>query len=166
MDKLTFYKEVYFRELSRKESLDNNYSVNILTILSGLIVVNYIFVDLYINKINIDKCLLALPLFVFVTSFFLFCLSVGWLMKAYNNFFDGFEYANIPLLESIRSAEIEDGNKEFNRKVIQEISEVTSIYQKINTERNTYYFKSRKYLIGYFISTVIFIILYYIFQLT
>ena len=155
------FKEIYFKECSRKESLDNNYSVNILTISSGIIIVNYIFIEKYI-ELNLDKCILIFPIILFVSGLLTFSICIYWLAMGFNNGIKGFNYNDFPLLKEIEINKIRYSDEEYPKILREELLQISSTFQNINQIRFNYYHKSRKHLVTTFIITSIFIALYYL----
>ena len=161
MNDIDLFKDIYFKEISRKESLDNNYSVNILTILTGITIVVYIYIEKF-SSLELERCELIFPIIFFSFGLLMFGTCIYWLAMGFNNGFAGFKYEEFPLLkemEANRHRFTEDG---YNNELRKELLEITSNFQFKNKTRLDYYHNSRKYLVITFLSTAIFVSLYYL----
>lgn len=161
LSEIGLFKEIYFKEISRKESLDNNYPVNILTILTGLVVVNYIFIEKFIT-LQLEKCKLLFPLMIFISGLIVFIICIYWLAMGFNKILDGYNYSELPLLKEINSKKPTFKEEDYLNELRTEIIESTSVFQAFNQERLDYYHKSRKFIVLAFITTSIFVSVYYL----
>lgn len=93
MDKIILYREIYYREIERKNDLEKS-----LVLPAGLITALCTALFYFITKFNFSCCLWLRILFVILTCLATGCIGVTiyYLFKAYNNFTFGYEYHYIP----------------------------------------------------------------------
>lgn len=159
-----FFKDLYMKEVSRKESLDNNYPVVIVTVLSGLTILSYIFIEKY-QQLRIEPSAQNLPAFILIVGLICYIICVYWLALAFNNGFKGYKYTELPLLTHVNTNKENYIVQEYNKLLRKEVLEVASEFQRINQIRLDCYHKSRKSLVLTFAMTAIYISIFYLIQL-
>lgn len=177
MDSFSFYKSLYERELKRRHDLEGSLSP-ILTVLSAIVGILYFFA----NNFSINFCTQkkAFPSFFLILAVLCFTMCLLKLFKAYNNFFDGFDYKNLSLPTEIRKMELlytqdEIDYKDYNdlqpnfqkkhlfvNELITRLNLITDHNKTINDERGIHFHKTKTYMILTFIMTVIFCLTIYI----
>lgn len=152
------------KEVSRKESLDNNYPVVIVTVLSGLTILAYIFIEKY-QQLPIEPYALILPVLILVSGLICYLACVYWLALAFNAGFKGYDYSELPILTDVNTHKGNYTPEEYNQKLRTEVLEVTAVFQRINNKRLDCYHRSRKFLVLTFTMVGIYILIFYLIQL-
>lgn len=108
MNTFEFYKDLFSKELSRKNEIES--AVNIpIGIITFIVAVNYYFVSEFNSNISvIIKVILTLIVLSLIISIF-------FLAKSFNNLFTGFKYQNLPDTKELRL--YEKNLKAFNKEV-------------------------------------------------
>ena len=163
LDVFSYYKSVYDRELKRKEALDNDYSRSIFIILPLLLSVNFHFFS-QINFENYTFMKICLSCIVLFCSFVFSATSIIYLIKAYNNFYKGFNYLTPPSLSETRVAEKKHTEDEIKFSIADRIVKYATVFQRINNKRSGFYYKCRTQLLNLTISTFINVIVFYLFS--
>ena len=164
MGNLEFYNGLLKTEQERKQFLDNSYANSTITVMSGFVLVNFYFWDLIINYTGPPTCAITISWFVFAASLIQFFLALYYFIRAYNNWFFGYDYKSLPKIANFWTIQKTSNDPEkFERSVIESISKAADIHQKFNIIRFKRYFQARQWLIGLLISTIIYISIYYIF---
>lgn len=163
---LDFYSTLLEREQSRKEILDNHYANGTMTIIGGIVLVNFYFLNLVLESQDLTSCQKSITFFVLILSLILFAYSIHYFLKAYNNWFDGYNYLSLPKIKNFRSEQkrLVNNEGEVVDSIIDSISKAASDYQGKNIKRFELYFKCRQMLIALFLSTTVYITLYYSFK--
>lgn len=162
MNSFSFYKSIYDRELARRVTLDSliNIPITILTIIVGLnaIKIDEIFSDKILSDYKLPHVFSLVVLISVLTSIF-------FLIKSYNNWFKGFAYRNLALMEKIREFEtidIPDYNEKvdnneklhFEIELINRIIFVTDNHISINDQRSLDLYRAKTSVIISLIFTI------------
>ena len=127
MDDFNFYKNLFDRELSRRNDLDNaiNLPLNTLIICAGLIY----FLITKIVEINSNITIYIIYIIIVFATIFLI-KSIYYLIMSYNNLFKGFDYLQFPSTRKLRDYQFElqkfdkiqtEQNNSFERPIGNEI---------------------------------------------
>jgi hypothetical protein len=165
MKNLEFYKEIYFREIDRKNELNNIINIPIL-IITGIISVQFYFYNQQIEN--------SLKIFLEVLS--LICAlsilySMFYLLKSFGNFFKNHSYKELNEMKSIFNYEkdlikeqirIEDAENIFLEYLSEQFSDCASHNFLINKTRTEDIAKSKKGIFISIICTILFSIIFLI----
>lgn len=165
MKRYEFYKELYFKQIDRKNSLES--SLNTPISLTS-IVVGTIFYFLF----NFDFSINCYQNFFFITItiivFIFIGISVHNLIMSYNNFKNGYDYEYLPYSLEIEKYYDElvnyyndpnvqsDGSADidFENFLIDKMNEYHDVNAYNNDVKSSFLFKAKKYLVFSLILTV------------
>ncbi|BDB52149.1 hypothetical protein [Flavobacterium ammonificans] len=162
MKNLEIYKEFYFREIDRKNELNNIINIPII-IITGIISVQFYFYSQQIeNSLKIYLEVLS------IISALSILYSIFYLLKSFGNFFKNHSYKELNEMNSIYKYERElikeqkktaDAESLFLEYLNEQFSDCASHNFLINKTRTEDIAKSKK---GIFISTILFSIIFLI----
>ena len=154
MNNLDFYKEFYFREIDRKNELNNVINIPIL-IITGIISVHFYFYTQQIQN--------SFKIYLFILSFIAgvsIIYSTFYLLKSFSNFFKNHSYKELNEMKVIykferdlitEQSKVEDAEKLFSESLVEQLSDCESHNFLINKTRTEDIAKSK---IGIFISVI------------
>lgn len=165
MKNLDIYKEFYFREIDRKNELNNIINIPIL-IITGIVSVQYYFYSQQIEnylKIYIE--------FLSLISLLSIIYSVIYLLKSFSNFFKNHSYKELNQMNTIYNYEIElikeqakikDAESLFLEYLNKQFCDCASHNFLINKTRTEDIAKSKKGIFLSVICTILFSIIFLI----
>jgi len=171
MNSFYFYNNIFERELKRKNDIEKSVSTPV-TILTGIIILNSFIVEKASHETIHKQILIYIFVLLVVISF---CISVVYLLKVYNNLFQGFYYKNLPFLNELREYEkevisynqdlttnAENSEKiNFEEKILDSIIKAADSHTNANSDRLFNLFKAKQFMIISLILTSIeFLILF------
>lgn len=165
MVRFEFYKELYFKQIDRKISLES--SLNTPISLTS-IVVGALFYFLFNYDFSIDFFQNFLFIFIILISFILIGISVHNLIMSYNNFKNGYDYEYLPysletekyydeLVNYYKDPNVKaEGSAEidFENFLIDKMNKYHDINAYNNDVKSSYLFKAKKFLVLSLILTV------------
>ncbi len=159
-----FYKELHTRELNRRKEIEDgiNVPIGLITLLIGLI-------SYFIKEENsfLQNCFSKI-LIVLVIIFLL--ISAFFIVMAFNNFLNSFEYEYLPNPKELYNYEIKvsDFNftvkkseqEDFSSYLKENFASIADYNKKINDKRSEYLANSKKFIILSLIFSIILIIIF------
>ncbi len=169
MDSYEFYKSIFDRELNRRKDLDASISLP-LTLLTIIVASNSYIAKQTNFKLNNCNDIVGKVLFLLIFGVVL--VTIFFLMRSFNNFFKGFAYRNLGLTSEIRKYEIEDVPRynllvkseddiiNFEKKIIEKLTESTDNHIIINDKRSyDLYLSKTSSIIGIILTTINFLLI-------
>ncbi|SOE21239.1 hypothetical protein SAMN06298216_1709 [Spirosomataceae bacterium TFI 002] len=151
-DRLNFYKELYFKEIDKRQGLNNSISVPITLIAGSFSVLFYLATQWKPSVVHGTVAILFLV--SIVLAFVCTLISVYFVVKFYSNSNAG--YVTIELakanemeeyyksLEKHHDGDKEKANIDFTQWLISELVTCTAAYQVANDKKSTDFFGFKK----------------------
>ncbi|MCY0977176.1 hypothetical protein PGH12_01335 [Chryseobacterium wangxinyae] len=144
MDTTNFYKEIHFKEIERKHTLNNSFQLPIL-ILTTLVTVN-----IYIAKQNYNDCLFKILQIVLFLNLIGFILCLFFLLKSFNNLFKNHNYKELANPNEIydyeKELKSEKRSSEFEPYIKKILCEISGHNFEINKERTEQLANAKNFL--------------------
>lgn len=172
MDRLEFYKEIYYKEIDRRFQLNESVGKPV-TIATGVAALTfYLF-----NEITKEHQLTStsyLLLILIGIGFSLFCVSVVFMALSVNNFSSGYKYPEIANVDEIRKHEktLNDYDKKTDSKdsfkewLISEYIRCANVGIIYNDKRADYLHRSKTFIILALTAIIITLLIYAIAKLS
>ncbi len=164
---IEFYKALYQREKVRRIEIDNGLNVPII-ILSGLVGLLYFVLSNF--ELVADQTWSRLGQVTAVLSMVSIVVALFFLIKAFNNWFFGFQYLALPHAQELRDyqkeltkyQELEDSDTEitFENYLIEKYVEYADNNSRTNDNRGENLYYSRVFIIISIILLLIDVIIY------
>lgn len=158
MDTTNFYKEIHFKEIERKHTLNNSFQLPIL-ILTTLITIN-----IFVAKQNYTDCTFKLLQFFMFVNLVSFVFCIFFLLKSFNNLFKNHSYKELSNPNEIYEYEMdlrsEKRFEEFEPYIKKLLCEVSGHNFQLNKERTEQLATAKNLLFFCIIITLINSIIY------
>lgn len=156
MDEFEFYKELYYKELSRRNEILNSLNIPI-----GIISVSFSFLFYMVTtfKYNLEMFLSLIFVIFCILILFSLILASYYLVKAFDDFPRGYQYSVLPFPAELKKWKTElvefqkysqsefNAEEHFNVYLINNLNKHATHNTYINDKRFELIYISKKYLI-------------------
>ena len=165
MDNFEFYKELYFKENERRMEVQNSMNIPIAVITATASVEFYL-----ITTMNYKNGVINNWIFYFLIGFsnIGLLISIFNLIRAFGEFFKGYEYSSIPYVQQLydwslnldkyfkdQGKTTQDAEQHFKKYMVENLIKHTDHNMYVNDQKFTCIFLSKKFLIFSMICTLL-----------
>lgn len=165
MDNFEFYKEMYFKENDRRMEVQNSMNIPIAVITATASVLFYLITTMNYGDGKSNNYIFILLIGISIMGLL---ISIYNLIRAFGEFFKGYEYSSIPYAQQLYDWNIElekyyenignssdDAIKHFDKYITENLIKHTDHNMYVNDKKFAYIFKSKKNLVFSIIFTLL-----------
>ncbi len=163
MNNFDLYKEFYFKEIERKNQINNSYNLPIL------VITTIVTLNLFFLKQEYNCCISTIGKIIFVISVLCVIVAIIYLVKSFSNFHKTLVYRELPDMNRLKNYEdnlyseqkkTKDATYLFNDFLRKEFAECTTHNFLINKTRTEDIAKAKIAIFVSVVSTFIFFLIY------